>query len=533
MKKITKRILAALLAGTMCISMAACSNDGNDSDANSSPSASPSASSPGTDANQPANGKVLADDVTLNLLIGSHASYPYDENWVLWDIVREKVGGKLNITAVNNADMMTKVNLAMASKKDMPDVLHVIGKEYVAAHCLSGAFVNINDNLDLLPNFVAWRDATPDSAEIIKQRTAGDGNFYHFPVYGLQTINNLRTWMYREDVFKANNLEAPKTLDEMYEVAKQLKAIYPDSYPVCFRSGIDQMNVMGSQFKPYFECGFYYDFNAEKWEYGGIDPTMKEVIQYFKKLKDESLVPPNFLTIETADWQELVATDRGFMMPEYIIRIDFFNLPARASGKTDYTWKVMAPPEGPNGDARVKKTNVEISGYLVCNTGNKANMENALRYVDWFYSPEGQETISWGEEGVTFEVKDGKKQFILGDGELARNKYGFGTYGLYQVMDSASNEALYTEENVKNAHEAVTYTMEKANPLLWLPIEEADQITAAALTETINTYSQEQVSAFILGERSLDEWDKYVEEIMAMGIQEVLDIYTNAYDKVK
>ncbi len=529
MKKATKRILAAFLAGAMALSMTACSSDEADSDANSSPSPSSSAEA----SNEPSNGKVLADDVTLDILIGSHASYPYDENWVLWDIVKEKVGGTLNITAVNNGDMMTRVNLAMASQDDMPDVLHVIGKDYVAAHCISGAFVDINENLDLLPNFVAWRDSTPDSAEIIKERTAGDGNFYHFPVYGLQTINNLRTWMYREDIFEANNIEVPTTLDEMYEAAKQLKEIYPDSYPLCFRSGLEQFDIMGSEFKPYFESGFYYDFNAEKWEYGGIDSTMVEMIEYFKKFYEEGLVPPNFLTIATADWQELVATSRGFMMPEYIIRVDFFNLPARANGDTDYTWKVMAPPAGPNGDARVTKTNVEISGYLVCNTGDQENIENAFRYVDWFYSPEGQEIISWGEEGVTYEVVDGKKQFILEDGELARNKYGFGTYGLYQVMDPASNEALYTEENVENAHEAVNYTMEKANPIMWLPIEEADQITAAALVETINTYSQEQISAFILGERDLSEWDQYVEEIKAMGVQEVLDIYTRAYDKVK
>ena len=43
-------------------------------------------------------------------------------------------------------------------------------------------------------------------------------------------------------IFKKHNLKAPETYEELYNVCKQLKALYPDSYPFCTRS----MSTSGS-----------------------------------------------------------------------------------------------------------------------------------------------------------------------------------------------------------------------------------------------------------------------------------------------
>lgn len=478
-------------------------------------------------------GKLFDKPTKLSIMIGSHPSWPYDPNWKMWQYVKEATNTELDITAVPNEEISTKVNLIMASRNQLPDLLHITNKGDTDKHALSGAFVSILDNLDKLPNFKKWMDTTQDSKEYVTQRTAGDGKVYFFPTYGLHTINNMRAWMYRKDIFDKHNLTPPKDTNEMYETAKKLKELYPDSYPLAFRTGLGQFSVIGPQWKPYFDSGVYYDFVSNKWSYGGIEDTMKEMIVFFKKMYDEKLVPPDYLTITTQSWQQLVSSSKGFMMPEYIVRVDFFNQPARKQ-EPDYTWAVMEPPKATTstGSNMMVKTNYEFSGYLICNTGNKERMDNALKFADWMYNDAAIDLLSWGKEGETYKTENGERQFILDDkGTPARNLYGIGTYGLYQVVDPTSNEALYSKENVENARKAITYLAEKSNPRDWVAIGEKDADIVNQVTNNVKTYSEQEISKFLLGQRPLGEWDNYVKEVKKLGIDQLLEIYDRAYKK--
>lgn len=538
-KSLLKRLTALFLVSVMLFALAACSGkEGKNTQDGSTAVNVGTADVSTTDAGTPGevkSGKIFEKSTEISIVMGSHASWPYDESWAMWDIVEEATNVKFNIQAIPLAEMPTKVNLMMASRDQLPDLLHVIEKGTVDKHAIAGAFVSIMDNIDRLPNFKNWMDTTSDSEEYLTQRTSGDGKIYFFPTYGLHTINNLRSWMYRKDIFEKNNLTPPKDVNEMFEAAKKLKEIYPDSYPLAFRDGLDQLRIMAPQWKPYFDLYGYYDFNTNKWGYGAIEDAAKEMVVFFKKMADEELIPPDFLTIETKSWQELVASGKGFMMPEYIVRIDFFNRPARQAGEKDYTWAVMAPPKGngPDAASKVRKMNLEFSGYLICNTGKTENINNAFKFVDWMYSPEGKEILSWGKEGVTYKVVDGKKQFILDDkGTPARNLYGLGTYGLYLAVDPASNEALYSEENVIEARKAIQYLEERANPLIWLPFNDSEAETQAQLGTTIKTYVDEQFSKFLLGQRPMSEWDAYVQEVKKLGVDELIKMYENTYKRV-
>ena len=372
-KSLLKRVITLTLVVVMVFSLAACggTKKGDDKQGDKTTGENQQGTT-----GEVKSGKLFENPTKISIVMGSHASWPYDPNWKIWDIVKEATNVQFDIQAIPNTEMATKVNLMMASRDQLPDLLHVIDKATPDKHALAGAFVPIMDNLDKLPNFDNWIKSTSDSKEYLTQRTSGDGKIYFFPTYGLHTINNMRAWMYRKDIFEKNNLTPPMNIDEMYTVAKKLKEIYPDSYPLAFRTGLGQLQVMAPQWKPYHDIYGYYDFNAGKWSYGAIEDTTKEMVMYFKKMADEELMPPDFLTIETKSWQELVASGKGFMMPEYIIRIDFFNGPARQAGEKDYTWSVMAPPKGngPDATSKLRKTNFEFSGYLVCNTGKTENV---------------------------------------------------------------------------------------------------------------------------------------------------------------
>ena len=108
----------------------------------------------------------------------------------------------------------------------------------------------------------------------------------------------------------------------------------------------------------------------------------------------------------------------------------------------------MTPPKGDGvtGQARIAKYNLDPTGYLICNTGKQDRIDNAFKLLDWMYSDEGSELLSWGKEGETYKVVDGKKKFIVGENETPQEKYGAATYG------PVSYTHLLCERRSANAH---------------------------------------------------------------------------------
>ncbi len=522
MKKSTRRLLAFLAAAAMALSLTACAGGGSGDD--------------DVAAGEIPEGKLFAPGTEISMTIASHASWPYNQDWVIWKYFREATGAEFSISAIPAQDLATKIPLMMANSADFTDMLHTWSKDQVDPYAPSGAFVSYTDNMDKLPNMTAFLDGLGEEAkqEMMNQRTSGDGKMYSAPAYGTQRVTNLRTWLYRKDVFEKHNLKVPTTYDELFEVSMELKKLYPNSYPICFRSGLIKFEDTTPAWKNDFYYRHYYDYDTKEWKFGAQDPIMKDMVEYYKKLVDNKLVPPDFLTIDTKSWEELMSTDRGFITNDYISRIDNFNTAVRTENP-EYTLTLMAPPvpNVPTGQAKIAKTNLDFAGWTILNTGKEAKINNAFKLVDWMYTPEAIELLSWGKEGETYTVNaEGKKEFILGEGEQTNTKYGIATYGLYQVIDQEAYESTYTEENIAAAIEVQQYIEEQSNPSLWLALNDDEDDRAAAILDDILAYCEEQISKFILGQLPMSEWDNFQQGLIDMGVEELLEIYSTAFARI-
>ncbi|MBR2180854.1 MAG: hypothetical protein IJ949_03080, partial [Oscillospiraceae bacterium] len=220
---------------------------------------------------------------------------------------------------------------------------------------------------------------------------------------------------------------------------------------------------------------------------------------------------------------------------EYQVRIDFFNNLARTNNP-EYTIAAMIPPKSTNGIGinMVKKYNNDPMGFGVTNTGDAASIANAMRYVNWFYSDEGSELISWGKEGETYEVVDGKKQYILpNEGDNAKLLYGFQTIGTYLRVDPESIDASISAEQAATTDFLLEYTYPELNPSSYMQLSSAESQQISDLNTSILTMWQENLTKFIIGQRPLTEWDKFQEDLAAQPIDEILAIYEAAYNKIK
>ena len=517
MRKATwKRIVAGALSAVCLLSISACKNDQQQ-------------------VQQTGDGKLFAQTTELSLLTSSNASWPYDENWKVWQYLQEATGAKLTIQAIPDSDFETKLSLMMSSPEKLPDMIHLQDKRIVDQYATDGAFVAIEDHMDEMPDYTKFFDSIPaeEKEDLMNQRRSADGKIYQTPAWGHENAAGLMTWMYRKDIFEQHGLEVPKTMDEIYEVCKKLKAAYPNSYPLSLRDGVAKIDLISPAWKKYFSTKLYYDYEQDRWAYGAAENTMKDIAEYFRKLHAEGLVTPDFITITTKSWEELMSTDRGFISMDYIVRLDYFNVPNRKVNEK-YTWAVMEPPvaDAQNGYARVTKLNLDPSGFVVCNTGRKENITNAFRVLNWMFTDEAAELLSWGKEGETYEMKDGKKQYILGEDEIVLSKYGIGTPGTYLRMDREAASRANSEETQAQIDAAASYVEDHSNPCRWLALLPEELKRAEELRDAINTYTDEQLAKFFMDMLPMSEWDGFQKNLREMGLEEYIGIYDTAYRRV-
>ncbi len=515
-----KRTLALILALVMLFALCACGKKGNFS---------------GSDlkvSDEIPEGKEIPDDAHLKIIVASHASWPYRDDWKVWQYIREEVGGNIEVTGIPSSDFGTKFQVMMASPKDLPDLgAFMSGVPNLASYSEQGAFLALDDYEQYLPDYNKfWDNVSEDEMWMMDMRRSADGKVYYTPIYGMEKEKNIRAWLYRKDIFEKHNLEVPTTTEELYQVAKQLKKLYPKSYPLCMRNGLTNLNVIGSTWKPGFNYTEYYDFENKKWAYGATEDTMLEIVKYFKKMVAEGLVPKDYMTITTASWEELISTDKGFIMPEYQVRIDHFQPTARLTNP-DFTLDVMAPPHADNGVGvqMLNKFNYDPTGYAVFNTKREGSIANAFRYINWMYTDEAAELVSWGREGETYKTNaDGSREFLLdlsNAGETATTAYGFKSIGAYCRLDPESLKVTVSKEQAATTDFCLEYTYAHINPANYLMLSVDDEEKKAQYKTMIKAFVDENLQKFILGQRPLSEWDDFQKELAKYPVKEYLAIF--------
>jgi len=492
MKKVTMTLMTVVVLASV---LSACSKDNNTNPSNSEkPSTTPSTETPA--AETPSEEPKLPEAATIRLFTENNTAWPAKKDWGVWKWVKEET----NIT-VDQVLATGPESLALAvSSGSMPDVLSVFPGD-VQKFGTQGAFLDLSKHMDKMPNVKAYLDSKPD----VKARvTSPTGEIFSILNDGAGEGSQM-VWFYREDVFKKHNLSEPKTWDELYETAKQLKALYPDSYPFVFRHGLTTLDTFAPTFGIYPE--FYQDpADPSKMKLGLKDPAAKAMIEMLNKFLKDDLIPPDWLTMDYKGWTQFMSTNKSFITLQYIGQIEIMN-----SQLPEGHLKFMAPPIGSGSQSYLPRGGSENYGLAVAATSK--NLDAAFRYLDYIFSEKGRDIQSWGKEGDTYTIEGGKRKFKADYKEAndLRVISGIQTAGTYGWFDFDAWLSLVKEDEQFSYREAPKYRFPVSYNRPMLTAEEAESITVA--NDQLWKFWTGELTKFIYGDRDMSEWDAFVGEL--------------------
>lgn len=518
-----KRIAILWLLIVLCIAATACSTSVPPASSAPTAAATVAATASASASAQPSVPSTIFDKpVTLRLLAGVNASWPWQADWYVGKMIQEKTN--VTIDFIQSDDVTTKINTMMASG-DVPELTENSDPGTFRKYGGQGAYANILDYLGSLPNFSIWKD---QNQQFVGDFLAADGKLYMMPAQGISETDR-KIWMYRKDIFDKNNLSVPTNETEFFDTMTKLKQLYPDSYPFSFRNQLQNFEWYASSWGSSYPNlnNLYYDPDKKEWRFGPIEDNFKAVLEFYNKLYANKLIPPDFLTIDTKGWADLMSNNKAFVTFDYIGRIDFFNNAVRPTDP-NYTLVYMSPWKGgANGVAKMAYSGYANIAYAL--SAKSPKLQDALKFMDWTYTTEAKELLSWGEEGKTYNVVNGQKQFIgATDVATMRKMYGLSTEGYYTLFDYDAHISLFSKE-LSAAVPASRKDLLDPVPTVAMTDDETN--TFSQTFDPIKKYVDDNISKFILGERPLTEWDAYVKEVKDMGLQSLIDLQTKAYNK--
>lgn len=170
-----------------------------------------------------------------------------------------------------------------------------------------------------------------------------------------------------------------------------------------------------------------------------------------------------------------------------------------------------------------------------------SNIPLLVTYCDWFYSPNGSLITSYGVPGLTWDYnEDGDirlTDFVLNNPDgigLAWTLVLYANNGLADAgLQILTRKYAYDGgDRLKAMHYVWVvdgYEGEMDVPAS-LTFTEEQENELNQYTNEISTYINETYLAFLDGSKPMSEWDQYVSEVKALGLDRCCEIYQDAYD---
>ena len=431
-------------------------------------------------------------------------------------------------------------NLIIASR-DLPDLFEYNWLGYPGGPekaIKDKIIIKLNDLVDQkAPNF---KNVLETNELINKQVRTDEGNLYVFPAYSGSKYHISGGLVLRKDWLEELNLPVPETIDEWTEVLTKFKTEKGSPAPFTCNSG----NILSTEgvFNDPFGIGKGFYLENGKVQYGPLQPQYKEFLQLMYEWYENGLLDPDF------------AANNGSAIDSRIIEGQSGALFTYIGGgmgkylntmKDDPTFDMVAAQypvrnKGEKPRFVLRPWEYRGDGSVAVTTVNQYP-ERSAELIDYLYSEEGGLLKNFGVEGVSYNMENGYPKYtdlILNNPDglsvsQALGKYTRGSTPSPGFIDGRYHEQYWQLPQQKEAGKLWAEVADNALEVLVPPItslpEEAEEIST--IMATVDSYREEMAVKFIMGQESLDHFDKFVAEMEKMNIKRAIELKQAALDR--
>lgn len=462
-----------------------------------------------------------------------------------WQQVQENLGIKLNFIHPTAGQELEEFNLMIASG-EYPDIIcngwsgDGLYNGGLDKYIDDGVLIRLNELIDeYAPDYKKAME-TIVSEEEQKDFYTDEGNIAEF-----YAISPYEEWSYvgpviRKDWLEQLNMEEPETIEEYEAMLKAFKDELGAKAPLIIANPTSGIEESAGVFVSTYGIGpGFYQENGEV-KYGPIQPEFKEYLELMNRWYEMGLIDQDFPTRDASQMQRMYTTGESGMIvgsPDTV--------GAWMDGITDVT--VGDYPVLNSGDRveyRLKTYQVRPPFAFAITTACK-NPEAAVKFLNYGYTEEGYMLYNYGIEGETYN-RTGETITYNGieypaieyTDKMLNNEE-------YSIVDCIYAYKMHIGPFIRFEHEGnPTIDMDNAEmrqkltdgagyslnlPAISLNGDEG--IEYSRIYGQVKTYQDTAVLQFIMGVRSLDEFDQYVEDMKDLEIETAMSYVQAAYDR--
>jgi putative aldouronate transport system substrate-binding protein len=469
-----------------------------------------------SDGNQQAEKK---GPTKISMMVIYYAAEPPKPDVAAFKKLQELTNTALDITWIPSSAYTEKLNVSVTSG-DMPMAMFVSQpmNATIVSSTRAGMFWEIGPLLKDYPLLSQINKLAYHNLKI-------DGKDYGLPrpqPLGVDTV------IYRKDWLNNLGLKEPKTIEDVYQLAKAFQMNDPDkngkndTIGFATDTSLAGLNIVLAWYGA--PNKFSVDQNG-KFTADFMTKEYVDALRFFKRMYDDKVMNTDFVLTQTAQKVDLIRKGIAGMYFEANFNSAERQLDIRThtpKAEIDIAYRI----QGPKGERLLSALGYNAR-YMFSKTSVKteAQLKDILAFFEKMQSPEVVTLLKWGIEGVHYKVENGKKVSI---DEVLYNKEVEPLKFLRldkENADLTGNSTLDTKVNETYADMA---SIAVQNPAIAL-ISQTMTEKGAQLTKIID----DAKIKFILGELDEAGFKQEVDKWLKSGGQKILDEYAAENAKVK
>jgi len=344
------------------------------------------------------------------------------------------------------------------------------------------------------------------------------------------------TWV-RGDWLKMYDLEIPKTIDDLNHVMQVFKENDPagngSTVVALFDSGHTDMVLMGAFMKGGGRV--FLDDTDGRYKPAWMDPDYKNYLTQLNEWYQKGYVPKDTLTLNPGEQGELIQAGRVGISFLWYSRITINEQGLQVNFPDAYYERCVI--SGPKGLAMTANYVMNLPGSggagainALVITSSCKNIDKAVEVINWGYIGDNFLTAWYGPDSFTCE--------LTADGTYVATVPDSAPGGEYRVLFlGLPNDTRFVFEGDSAPQRHLSYLARPPYEVFMfenakLPIDGTILYDSAAILEACPSYPDieririEGHIAFITGERPLSQFDAFIGDLKANGVEDLIDEIT-------